>query len=130
MRSCLPIVVAAALLLAADEPKQGTKDSPPPPGRSFATEGSGIPSNQDATDYAIRVAEINLQSKSDLGRSQYLGWSCAGAGPRPTSSSRGPPESGSRSSRPARSGWACPMRTPTTITSPSTRCGSAHSIWA
>jgi formylglycine-generating enzyme required for sulfatase activity len=55
----MPIVLMAALLLAADEPKQGTKDSLSPQGRSFATEGSAIPSNQDATDSAIRVPEIN-----------------------------------------------------------------------
>ncbi len=59
MKSCILIVVAAALLLAADEPKQGAKEYPPPPGWLFATEGNGIPSNQNATDYAIRVAEIN-----------------------------------------------------------------------
>ena len=55
MRSCMPIAVMAALLLAADEPKDGTKDSPPPSGWSFATEGSGIPANQNATDYAVEV---------------------------------------------------------------------------
>jgi formylglycine-generating enzyme required for sulfatase activity len=55
----MPIVVAAALVVAGDEPKQGTKDSPRPPGWSFANEGSGIPSNTDATDSAICVAEIN-----------------------------------------------------------------------
>ena len=55
MKFCMPIVVAAALLLAADGPEQGTKDSPAPPGWSFATEGSGIPANQNATDYALGV---------------------------------------------------------------------------
>ena len=59
MKPWMPIVVAAALLLAANEPKQGTKDFPCPPGWSVATEGNGIPSNQNATGYAIRVAEIN-----------------------------------------------------------------------
>jgi formylglycine-generating enzyme required for sulfatase activity len=59
MKSCLPIVVATAFLLAADEPKQGTEGSPPPPGRSFTTEGCCIPSNQGATDDAIRVTEIS-----------------------------------------------------------------------
>ena len=59
MKSCISIVVAAALFLAADEPKQGAKEYPPPPGWLFAIEGSGIPSNPNATDYAIRVAEIN-----------------------------------------------------------------------
>ncbi len=59
MKSCLPIVVAAALLLAADEPKQGTKDFPPPAGWLVAAEGSGIPSNQNATDYAIRADQNN-----------------------------------------------------------------------
>jgi hypothetical protein len=66
MKSCMPIVVAAALLVAADEPKQGTKDSPPRPGWMFATEGSGIPSNQNSTDYAIRVAEINFNQNPIL----------------------------------------------------------------
>jgi len=53
MKSCMPIVVAAGLLLAADGPDQGTKDSPAPPGWSFATEGSGIPAGQNATEYAL-----------------------------------------------------------------------------
>ena len=55
MKSCMPIVVATALLLAAVGPEQGTKDSPAPPGWSFATEGSGIPANQNATEYALGV---------------------------------------------------------------------------
>ena len=55
MKSCMPIVVAASLLLAADGPEQVTKDSPAPPGWSFATEGSGIPANQKATEYALGV---------------------------------------------------------------------------
>ena len=59
MRSRLPIIVAAALLLAADEPKQGTKDFPPPPGWLVAAEGYGNPSNQNATDYAIRADQNN-----------------------------------------------------------------------
>jgi hypothetical protein len=55
MESCVAIFMAAALLLAADEPKQGTKDAPAPPGWSFATEGNGIPRGQSATDYAIAI---------------------------------------------------------------------------
>ena len=59
MRSCLPIIVAGALLFASDEPKQGTKDIPRPPGWLVAALGSGNPSNQIATDYAIRADQNN-----------------------------------------------------------------------
>ena len=55
MKSSIPIVVMVALLLAADEPKQGTKDSPAPEGWSTAIVGSGIPTGQDASEYAAEV---------------------------------------------------------------------------
>ena len=67
MKSCMPIIVAAALLLAADGPEQGTKDFPAPPGWSFATEGSGIPANQNATDYAARGRPRGHSWRAGLG---------------------------------------------------------------
>jgi hypothetical protein len=55
MKSSMPIVLVVALLLAADEPKQGTKDSPAPEGWSTAIVGSGIPTGQEASEYAAEV---------------------------------------------------------------------------
>jgi sulfatase modifying factor 1 len=59
MKSGIPIVVAAAVLIAADETRHGMKDAPHPRGRSFASDGSRISSNPDATDHALRVAGVN-----------------------------------------------------------------------
>jgi formylglycine-generating enzyme required for sulfatase activity len=59
MKSCLPIISAAALLIAADEPKQGMKNFRPAPDWLVAAEGSGNPSNQNATDDAIRADQNN-----------------------------------------------------------------------
>jgi hypothetical protein len=55
MRSCITMTALASLLLAADESRPGPKDAPAPPGWSFATEGSGIPRNQDAGSFAVAV---------------------------------------------------------------------------
>ena len=55
MRSCIAMSAVASLLLAAGGPNPGPKNAPPVPGWSFATEGSGIPRNQDAAGFAIGV---------------------------------------------------------------------------
>ena len=55
MRSCITMSAVASLLLAAGGPNPGPENAPPVPGWSFATEGSGIPRNQDAAGFATGV---------------------------------------------------------------------------
>jgi hypothetical protein len=55
MRSCITMAMIASLLLAASGPNSGPEDSPPVPGWSFATKGSGIPGNQEAGGFAVGV---------------------------------------------------------------------------
>jgi hypothetical protein len=55
MRSCITISAVASLLLAAGGPNPGPENAQPVPGWSFATEGSGIPRNQDAAGFAVEV---------------------------------------------------------------------------
>jgi hypothetical protein len=49
------MAVVASLLLAAGAPNPGEEDATPVPGWSFATEGSGIPRDQDAGGFAAGV---------------------------------------------------------------------------
>ena len=55
MRSCITMSAVASLLLAAGGPNPGPGNAPPVPGWSFATEGSGIPRDQDAGGFAAGV---------------------------------------------------------------------------
>jgi hypothetical protein len=55
MRSCITMAAVASLLLAAAGPSPGPENATPVPGWSFATEGSGIPRNQDAGSFATGV---------------------------------------------------------------------------
>jgi hypothetical protein len=55
MRSCITMSAVASLVLAAGGPNPGPENAPPVPGWSFATEGSGIPRNQDAAGFATGV---------------------------------------------------------------------------
>jgi hypothetical protein len=55
MNFSAPFVVAAALLLAAEQPKQEPREAPVPYGWTIATEGSGIPTGQNASEYATGV---------------------------------------------------------------------------
>ncbi len=55
MRSCITMSAVAFLLLAAGGPKPGPEQASPVPGWSFATEGSGIPRDQDAGGFAAGI---------------------------------------------------------------------------
>ena len=55
MRSCITMAVVASLLLAAGGPNPDPENAAPVPGWSFATEGSGIPRDQDAGGFAAGV---------------------------------------------------------------------------
>ena len=55
MRSCITMAAVASLLVAAGGPNPGPENAPPVPGWSFATEGSGIPRNQDVAGFATGV---------------------------------------------------------------------------
>ena len=55
MRSCISMAIVAPFLLTADEPTRNPKHAPASAGWSFATEGSGIPRNQDAGGFAAGV---------------------------------------------------------------------------
>ncbi len=55
MRSCITKSAVASLLLAAAGPNPGPESGQPVPGWSFATEGSGIPRNQDPAGFATGV---------------------------------------------------------------------------
>ena len=55
MRSCITMSAVASLLLAAGGPNPGPENASPVPGWSFATEGSGIPRDQDAAGFAAGV---------------------------------------------------------------------------
>ena len=55
MRSYITMSAVASLLLAAGGSNPGPEDARPVPGWSFATEGSGIPRNQDAARFATGV---------------------------------------------------------------------------
>ena len=55
MRSCITMSAVASLLLAAGGPNPGPENARPVPGWSFATEGSGIPRDQDAGGFAAGV---------------------------------------------------------------------------
>ena len=55
MRSCITMSAVASLLLAAGGPNPGPENAPPVPGWSFATEGGGIPRDQDAGGFATGV---------------------------------------------------------------------------
>jgi hypothetical protein len=55
MRSCFTMTAVASLLLAAGGPNSGPENATPVPGWSFATEGSGIPRNQDGGGFAAGI---------------------------------------------------------------------------
>ncbi len=55
MRSCVMMSAVASLLLAAGGPNPGPEKAAPVPGWSFATEGSGIPRDQDAGGFAAGI---------------------------------------------------------------------------
>jgi hypothetical protein len=55
MQSCITMAAVASLLLAAGGPNPEPENAPPVPGWSFATQGSGIPRNQDAAGFATEV---------------------------------------------------------------------------
>ena len=55
MRSCITMAASASLLLAAGGSNPGPENATPVPGWSFATEGTGIPRNQDAGGFAAVI---------------------------------------------------------------------------
>ncbi len=55
MRSCITMAAVASLLLAAGRPNPGPENATRVPGWSFATEGSGIPRDQNAGGFAAGV---------------------------------------------------------------------------
>ena len=114
MRSCITMSAVASLLLAAGGPNPGPENAPPVPGWSFATEGSGIPRNQDAAGFATGVdrevahgghASVSIRSivaeahfravtqliKADAYRGNASGWPATS---RPATCAEGGPASG------------------------------------